>query len=131
MHVFVPQSWWMNALGHQLQWCGVGRSKGPKQSGICCGTGSPNDFKDTSAVLYTDVSTKHCQFGGTPLYISGISGNGILSPSISQTPHSRAPNSRLMLHTNHRAHLGPDGGGRIVSEHWAIEKVVPGVDWGW
>jgi hypothetical protein len=40
-------SWQMNALQNTVQWCGVGRSTGPKQSGVCCGTGSPNDFVDT------------------------------------------------------------------------------------
>jgi hypothetical protein len=40
-------SWQMNALQNTVQWCGVGRSTGPKQSGVCCGTSSPNDFVDT------------------------------------------------------------------------------------
>ena len=73
-HLTPLASWKMNSLGHQLQWCGVGRSTGPKQAGVCCGTTS--DFVDTWGVVYSDVSTKGCGFGGTPMYISGVSGHG-------------------------------------------------------
>ena len=70
----IGYSWWMNSLQHQVRWCGVGNAKGPKVESICCGVGSPSDLVGSNGVLYSDVSTKACQFGGDPIYLTSVSG---------------------------------------------------------
>jgi hypothetical protein len=61
----------------RIKWCGVGASTGPTQAGVCCGVGKPSDLNDWGGAMYTDVSTKACQFGSDPVYLTSLSGKQV------------------------------------------------------
>jgi len=79
------RGWVANVRRYKIEWCGVGKSHGPKVPSICCGNQDPNSWNYYMwGQSYIDIDATACEMRGTPVWNFGVTGYAATGPQTLQ-----------------------------------------------